>query len=99
MRVRITAAAEADIEEIGNFIAMDNPLRAESFARELVDRCLGLAEHSERYPVFTTVLGREIRRCPFGRYLIFYSIIDNRVEVDRVFHSARDYVRLLFPDD
>ncbi|MGN6156570.1 MAG: type II toxin-antitoxin system RelE/ParE family toxin [Devosia sp.] len=98
MRVTITAAARADLEEIGDFIAEDSPLRADSFGQELLDRCFGLVEHPLRYPIATKWLGREIRRCPHGRYLIFYSVAGDAIEINHIVHSARDYVRLLFPD-
>ncbi len=98
MRVILTDAAEADLEQIGDFIAVDNPLRADSFVSELVERCLGLAHHPLRHPVFLNHAGREIRRFPHGGYLIFYSIEEDAVEIHHVVHSARDYVQLLFPE-
>lgn len=99
MRVTITDLAAADLSEIGDFIAKDNPPRAESFVYELLDRCRGLAEHPQRYPVIGTWHGRQLRRCAFGRYLIFYSVLDDEVEINHVVHSARDYPRMLFPED
>jgi plasmid stabilization system protein ParE len=42
MRVTITDLAKADLSEIGDFILEDNPLRAESFVYELLDRCAAL---------------------------------------------------------
>ena len=95
MRVRITEAAEADLEEIGHFIAQDSPVRADSFVQELLVQCRGLAKQSQRYPVFALVLGREMRRCPYGNYLIVYSILPDEIEVGRILHGARDYMRLL----
>ncbi len=64
MRVDISDAAEADLEEIGNFIAEDNPSRADGFVLELLDRCYGLAEYSARYPIVSRADRREVRRCP-----------------------------------
>jgi hypothetical protein len=37
-------------------------------------------------------------RCPHGRYLIFYSIVDGALEINHIVHGARDYIRLLFPE-
>ena len=72
MRVRITEAAEAELSEIVDYIALDSPTRAVSFAAELVERCEQLDIHPDRYPVVAVSKGREIRRAPFGSYLIFY---------------------------
>jgi plasmid stabilization system protein ParE len=44
-RFRFSRRAEADIEEISDFIARDNPGRAASFVAELRTRCCQLAEH------------------------------------------------------
>ncbi|HEX4298810.1 MAG TPA: type II toxin-antitoxin system RelE/ParE family toxin [Devosia sp.] len=98
MEVRITATAEAELEAISSFIGEDNPARAESFGRELLDRCFGLSAHPRRYPVATVWAGREFRRCRHGNYLIFYSIVNGDLVINHIVHSARDYVRLLFPE-
>ena len=38
MRFRFTVAAERDVEEIGDFIARDNPERAVTFIDALTER-------------------------------------------------------------
>ncbi len=38
MIVVITAEAEADLEQIGDFIAVNNPRRAVTFVNELVEK-------------------------------------------------------------
>ena len=43
MDVIISAAAEADLEEIGDFIAMSSPARALSFIAELRGHCRKIA--------------------------------------------------------
>ena len=53
MKVEFTLAAEADLEQIGDYIARDNPARALSFVRELARSCLELAEMPEAWPVVT----------------------------------------------
>jgi toxin ParE1/3/4 len=44
MIVELTAAAEADLESIGDCIARDNPARAASFVHEFSVNCLAIAE-------------------------------------------------------
>ncbi len=48
MQVQLSASARNDLTEIGAFIAEDNPVRAESFVSELLERCQGLAAHAQR---------------------------------------------------
>ena len=98
MRVRLSGEAEREIDEIGLYIASDNPVRAASFVAELIDQCEALGEHALRYPVILAVDGLELRKCSYRGYLIFYAV---RVEVEiaHVFHGARDYLKLLFAED
>jgi plasmid stabilization system protein ParE len=99
VRVLITPPAKADLFHIGDWIERDSPGRAITFVEELYDACLRLGELPFAFPL---LIGHEesgIRRYPYGRYLIFYSILEERIEVLHVLHSARDYVRILFGDE
>lgn len=40
-----------------------------------------------------------IRRRPFGRFLIFYRVGQDAIEVIYILHGARDYESLLFPEE
>jgi toxin ParE1/3/4 len=51
MRVVITATAEAGLEQIGDFIALDSPGRAISFTHELRAKREGLLEMPKRFPL------------------------------------------------
>ena len=53
MIVRLTAEAESDLEQIGDYIAEDNPKRALSFVLALRDKCLGLADAPYGFPLVT----------------------------------------------
>lgn len=99
MKVVITDAAWADMLAIGRAIGEDSPLRAETFVEELFDRCIGIGRMPRAYPL---VPGREesgIRRRVFGNYLIFYRVAREKIEVLHIFHGARDYEPILFPED
>ncbi|MBK5960626.1 plasmid stabilization protein [Rhodoplanes elegans] len=99
MKVVVTAAALADLVEIGRAIAGDNPERAESFVAELYDRCRQLASSPRAFPLIPHWEDRGIRRRTHGNYLIFYRIEDDEVQVLHVLHGARDYTSILFPDE
>ncbi|MBA9067881.1 plasmid stabilization system protein ParE [Methylobacterium sp. RAS18] len=98
MIVVFTAEAEADLERIGDFIAQDNPRRAVSFVTELVERCLGLAEFPEGFPLVPLYADSGVRRRSYGSYLIFYRVRSQRIEILHVMSGARDWESLLFPD-
>jgi plasmid stabilization system protein ParE len=97
MNVELSAEAETDLEAISDFIARDNPVRALSFVREIIERCLSLAEMPEAFPMVPRYQHRGIRRRVHGRYLIFYRIEGDRITILHVLNGAMDVEALLFP--
>jgi plasmid stabilization system protein ParE len=97
MNVEFTVAAEADLEEIGDYIARDNPVRALSFVRELARSCLELAEMPEAWPIVPRYQHHGIRRRVHGRYLIFYRITGSKITILHILNGAMDVDAILFP--
>jgi toxin ParE1/3/4 len=81
--------ADADLEEIGDFIALGSPLRAASFVQELKSKCLKLG-NTASIGAPRPELGEGIRMLPHDRYLIFYREAENTLRIVRILHSARD---------
>ena len=98
MIVVITEEAEADLEQLGDAIAVDSPLRAISFVRELRGRCEGLAEFPKAYPLVPRYEDSGVRRRVYGNYLIFYRTGVDSIDVLHILHGAMDYEPLLFPE-
>ena len=96
MRVVFTETAEAELEEIGDYIAKDNPRRAVTFVQELRTTALRLGGMPRAFPLIPRYEQHGIRRRPSGNYLIFYCLEDDRLTVLHVLHGARDYEALLF---
>ena len=87
MNVVLSDEAEADLEQIGDYIARDNPARAGTFLDELEESCRELGHMPLAYPLLPRYERFGIRRRVHGNYLIFY-----RVERDAVIchaHPAR----------
>ncbi|MBY4609697.1 type II toxin-antitoxin system RelE/ParE family toxin [Rhizobium sp. 9T] len=95
MIVFITARAETDLERIADYIAMDNPQRAVSFIHELVDRCEHLADTPNGFSLVPRY--EHIRRRPYGNYLIFYRVGEDRIEILHILNGAQDFESILFP--
>jgi toxin ParE1/3/4 len=93
MRCEFSPLAELDLEEIGDFIARDNPSRAVSFIRELRDRCAKIEAAPLAAPL-RHELGEGIRMVPFGRYLIFYGVYSESIRIERILHGARNIPEL-----
>lgn len=98
MIVRLSAAAERDLEEIADRIAADDPARALSFVRELRAACLGLSDFPHRFPLVPRYEDRGVRHRAHGNYLIFYRAVGEEVTVIHILHGARDYAPLLGTD-
>lgn len=99
MKVVFAYAAEADLEEIADHIALSNPVRALSFVQELREKCLSLADVPHGFPLLPHRPSAGIRRRIHGNYLIFYKASANAIEIVHVLHGAMDYGQILFPED
>jgi plasmid stabilization system protein ParE len=97
--VRITDAAWEDLREIGKSIRRDSPARAVTFTDKLYDLCRDLGNMPEAFSLVPRYERRGVRRRVFGNYLIFFRIEEDSVRILRILHGARDYARILFPDE
>lgn len=99
MKVVLSAEALGDLEQIGDYIAQDNPDRARSFVAELLGKARDLGDMQHAFPIIPRYAHLGVRRRVHGNYLIFYRVEDACVTVIHVLHGARDYEALLFPDE
>ena len=89
MKLRIASFARQDLREIAEYIARDDPVRAETFIKELGAKIRLLALQPLLYP------SREewqagLRSALHHRYHIVFRIDNDCVEVLRILHGARD---------
>lgn len=94
MRVRFSRPAEADLEAIGDYIALDDPAAAAALVFRLRDTSLSLHESPRRYPEIDHHGRDEIRKVSRGHYIIFYRIKPGEVEIIRIVHGATDWAQL-----
>ena len=90
--------AVRDLEAIADYIAADNPIRAQSFVQELRERCRLLGDFPEsarRFPA----LGKDARVLPYRNYVIVYRNQPHQVLISRVIHGARDILAVLSDSD
>ncbi len=89
MRVVFTGQSKDDLREIGAHIDQDSPLDAIRFVDKLVDACLELSDFPRRFPAEPRY-GPNAHRRLFGNYLIIYDVLDDRVEILTIVHTARN---------
>lgn len=85
---RLRPRAVADLEEIAEFIARDNPVRAISCIDELMGVCARIEGRARTFPRRDD-LARGLRQAVRGRYLILFTADEHGVVVERVVHGAR----------
>ena len=100
MPIEKKSQAKADLLEIADYIAADNPEAAEAF--------LDAAEATFAFIASLPSVGRTFRfQSPaaegmrvwrvegFERYLIVYCTVEDRIDIVRVLHGSRDIAGLL----
>ncbi len=88
-----SAQAEADLDEIDDYIAANNPARAESFIEELYRKALNIGTAPLAYPKRSD-FGPDLRTALHKPHLIVFRVTTNAVEIVRIIHGARDLPRL-----
>lgn len=88
MKLVLSPKAVEDLEEIGDFIARDNPERALSFVEEIEQHCDKVAETPQAFPEREDI-APSMRMAVHGKYLILYRIQSDVVRVERIVHGAR----------
>jgi toxin ParE1/3/4 len=96
MQLLITPLAALDLEEIGDYIAHDNPLRARTFVAELRAHCEKICLNSAGYRLRPEV-SDDLRSCAHGNYVIFFESTTEQVTIVRIVHGARDISEVLKP--
>jgi plasmid stabilization system protein ParE len=93
MLVVITADAEADLDDIFDYVAEDSPTAAYGLVAALRAKALRIGQAPRAYPARANY-GNGIRVALSGSYVIFFRIDADRVEILHIVHGARDLKRL-----
>jgi toxin ParE1/3/4 len=81
--------AKADLAEIWEYIADGSEAQADIFI-DAVDRKLLLLVEQPNIGRVREELAKNMRSFPIDRYMIFYVVIPDGIQVVRVLHGARD---------
>lgn len=90
MDCRFSDLAEFDLEEIGDFIAQDNPARAVTFIQEIRAHCHKLTNAPQR-EIVDWLDDLPIRRAVHGSYNLYFAWLEEEetVYIVRIKHGAR----------
>ncbi len=89
-RLLLSPRAAADLEDIVEYIARDNPERAATFVEELEAKCRAVAAAPDIYPARPD-LAPGLRMAVHGRYLVLFRELPGQtaVRVERVLHPNK----------
>ena len=94
MKILLTADAEADFGDIGEYIARDHPGKAREFQRDLKAFILRIGQAPLSYRVRVEWSG-QVRAARFGSYLVIFEVEDDHLLVLRIVNGRRNIPRLL----
>lgn len=96
-QARLLRPAQKDYFEILDYLLEKNPRAAEKFESKFDN----LLERLERFPFHGKLPNDETLRLDgyriaiIDKYLVFYIVKKRIIEIHRIIHGARDYLRLL----
>ncbi len=95
--VELLPAAYSDLEEIFDYIMAENPQAADVILESMMQSLHRLENYPHSgAPLFDRSLKKfNFRMVIVDPYIAFYRIIDSKVIVYRILHSARNYSHLL----
>lgn len=93
LRLEISDEAEQDLVDIWKYIAEDSPVNAVRFLRKLADKYHWLTEHSEAGLKRDELLPG-LCVYPYAKYMVYYRVTGNTLELVRILHSSRDLNRI-----
>jgi toxin ParE1/3/4 len=84
-----TENAKNDLENISDYIALDNPRRAISFIQEIRDRCMRIVDTPLGYPLLPNRMP-PTRKVAFKNYVIIYTTdAQKNIVILHIHHAAQ----------
>ena len=96
-KVLVYPSAQKDLNEIKNYFSNILKTSSNSVFKKFLEQVQILKEHPLVYPVHQDSLLKLIgyRVVPIDKYLMFYVVKGDSVQIHRVLYAKRNYVQLL----
>jgi plasmid stabilization system protein ParE len=89
MQLEFSRFIEDDLDEVADFIAEDNPLRAVTFIKEIRSKFNEIQRNPLAYQLRPDI-GDEARMATLGNYAILFRVIGEVVRIERVAYGSHD---------
>ena len=99
-KLHYSRLALVDLEEIQNYVLADSC--SLDITEKEIGNILDIVKKLETFPEIGMVLDElvpfksDYRVLSVKKYLIFYRVDESDIYVDRILHSRRNYIRILF---
>ena len=95
-RLEFSGFIESDLDDIADYIAQDNPIRAVTFIKDIRTKF----NEIRRTPLIyqsRPEIGEEARMATVGNYAILFRVVGDAVRIERVTYGNRDLPYVLEP--
>jgi len=89
MRLELSSYVEADLDNIANYIAQDNPRRAVTFIQEIRTKFFDILRNPLIYQLRPDI-GEEARMATVGNYAILFRLMGEVIRIERIVYGGRD---------
>ncbi len=95
--VELLPSADSDLDEIFDYIMMENPQAADGILGSIMRALQRLEDYPHSgAPLIDRSLNKfNFRMVIVDPYIAFYRFIDNKIYIYRILHGARNYSHLL----
>lgn len=96
-KVELLPAANDDLNEILDYILIENAIAAE----EVLEKIMSALNHLKTFPhsgmrlIENSLVHLQFRMVVIKPYVVFYKFVDDKVLIYRILHEARDTIHIL----
>ena len=94
MQLELSRYIESDLDDIADFIAQDNPVRAVTFIQDIRTKFFDIRRNPFIYQLRPDI-GEEARMATVGNYAVLFRIMGDVVRIERVAYGGRDLPGIL----
>ena len=89
MQLELSSYVEADLDNIADYIAQDNPHRAVTFIQDIRAKFFDIQRNPLIYQLRTDI-GDEARLATVGNYAILFRLMGEVIRIERIVYGGRD---------
>ncbi|MDO9011535.1 MAG: type II toxin-antitoxin system RelE/ParE family toxin [Gallionella sp.] len=89
MQLELSRYIEGDLDNIADYIAQDNPLRAVTFIQDIRTKFFDIQRNPLIYQLRPDI-GEDARMATVGNYAILFRVVGEVVRIERIVCGSRD---------